>query len=120
MNGHKYNLELKALLWLGALMVLPGMAGCGSVFPRAAMDRSSLYPTANPLYPQTITSNRQNVSGSFVPAKFSGVTDANVIQIGFGDEEKASNQESQQPSQKITFDQAVTTTLTADPKIRAA
>ena len=118
--------------WLGVLAVLSALTGCDALMPNSSFERpgtgyaaSSLYRhnTAAPVVPAGYNgSPSSNTEKAVAPAKYDGPANTIIVQARFGGPATtADNQElpPAQPAERMTFDQAVSATLMADPKIRA-
>jgi cobalt-zinc-cadmium efflux system outer membrane protein len=122
----KTTMRWKPTLWFGVVVFLPLLAGCGSILPLSHTDRAQ---------PPLIAADRGNGAGTqqVVPASFDSSEKSTAPQARFDlalfrqenrlpppvEEKTTSNAENLPAVEKMTFDQAVTATLLADPKIRA-
>jgi outer membrane protein, heavy metal efflux system len=130
-------MKLRSRLWVGVVTILPLMVGCGSILPLAGTQRASLRSSGNTpggdraavRTDRRIATENQQV----VPATFNSSDKPSAAQARFDTARfRAANEgavsvgekdtvpaEKLPAAEKMTFDQAVQTTLMADPKIRA-
>jgi cobalt-zinc-cadmium efflux system outer membrane protein len=116
--------------WIGIVSLLPLMAGCGSIAPLAGKDLAAARTSEKT--PGNTSANQQVAKASqtskddlgvrqarFDMARFKA-ENAGVVMVGGtgGDKEMLPDAKAS-ASERLTFDQAVSATLIADPKIRA-
>jgi outer membrane protein, heavy metal efflux system len=128
MAGKLINKITTTSLWLNVLALVPVIAGCGSIRPLASVGSDSLQ--ASPVLAEStgadasaqlseakseISDNATAVAARFDIARFAALNPA----VSFASRIEDSEAPRAEVAQKMTFDQAVSTTLVADPKIRA-
>ncbi len=104
----KSTQAMLSLFWLGLFAALPVMAGCNSIFSRVVAG-------------QTFSEDDSSAGQARIDvARFKEFNENIVVSLeGPIDDKARLPAEKAAPSQKMTFNQAVSATLTADPKIRA-
>jgi cobalt-zinc-cadmium efflux system outer membrane protein len=113
--------------WLGIAALLPLMAGCGSIAPLAGKDFaparvSDNHSIGNQQVTPTSPSSQDNSAVRQARFDMTGFKAQNegVVTVGgkVGDNDKLPDEKASL-SERMTFDQVVSATLLADPKIRA-
>ena len=122
--NRKTTMKWTPMLWFGIVALLPSLAGCGSILPLSRTERAEL-----PLIATNRGSGERDQQ--IVPASFDSSENTAAARFDLAlfrqenqlpepvEEKKKLPAESRPVAEKMTFDQAVTATLMADPKIRA-